>query len=193
MNVNGFVFDSELMGFIYKGKNLTEVGKFIFGDNDYYYNPYAEIETYDYLYFFMTNGKVSRILAASHIDLYTDFTSMSPDLTEYFIKEIIVQNYDEQTVSLPVSVDVLYVPGAAKPNGSITRLESIFNRMGSNYTYKDEFVFAGDELYGIFNGEKDIYYHNANKTKNNNAYYYYYKDGIPLCLLWFSGKGSRGF
>lgn len=187
MDVRDFVFDEELMGFIYRGKNLTEVGRFIFGDNDYYYNPYAEIETYDYLYFFMTNGKVSRILAASHIDLYSDFTSMSADLTEYFIKEIIIQNYEEQTVTLPVSETLLYVPGAAKPNGSLDRLESIFNRMGSNYTYKDEFVFAGDELYGIFNGEKDVYYHTANKTKNNNTYYYYYKDGIPYAYY-----GSQG-
>ncbi|MDE7213747.1 MAG: hypothetical protein K2N42_04130, partial [Anaeroplasmataceae bacterium] len=47
VNANDFEFDSSIMGFIYKGSNVTELGKFIFGDNDYYYNPYAEVETYN--------------------------------------------------------------------------------------------------------------------------------------------------
>lgn len=175
-----FVFDTSIMGFIYQGDKITELGKFIFGNNDYYYNPYAEVETYTYLYFYMTDNKVSRILAASKIDLYSDITSMSPDASEYFIKEIIIQNYDAQTVQFPIAKSELYLPGTAKENGTMNHLNTAFQAMGSNYTYRDEFAFvADDEIYGILNGEYDYYYHNANKTKVNGTYYYYFKNGTP--------------
>ncbi len=188
LDKNEFHFDESIMGFVYQGNNVTEIGRFIFGDNDYYYNPYAEIETYDYLYLYLTNGKLSRVLAASHIDIYSDFTTMSPDATEYLIKEIIVQNYDEQTVELPVSESVLYVPGTPKENGNVDRLTNVWNTMGTNYTYRDEFVFAGDELYGIFNGEYDTYYHTANASKVNSNYYYYFKNGIAYA---YYGSSQR--
>ncbi|MDE6656533.1 MAG: hypothetical protein K2J85_06045, partial [Anaeroplasmataceae bacterium] len=180
IDVRDFVFDTSIMGFIYQGSNVTELGKFIFGDNDYYYNPYAEVETYNYLYVYMTDNKVSRVLATSRIDIYTDITSMSPDYAEYFVKEVIIQNYDEQTVTFPIAESELYLPGAAKADGSLARLASAFQAMGSNYTYRDEFAFvADDEIYGIYNGSYDYYYHMPNMTRVNNSYYYYFKAGVP--------------
>lgn len=186
---SGFEFKEDIMGFAYTASDLTEMAKKIFGDNDYYYNPYAEVEVYDYLYIYMTDNKVSRILAASHIDYYENITSMSPSGQEFLIKEVIIQNYDEQTVTLPVSEELFYLPGTAKENGSTENLAASFAYMGKNYTYRDEFVFVSDdELYGIYNGEYDIYYHTDSKTRVNSGYYYYFRDGIAYA---YYGSASQ--
>lgn len=170
LDMTGFTFNSEEKYFEFKGRNIKEMGQLIFGDADYDLATYKEIEEYVYIRIYMNNNQVSKIVAATRLDVY-DEDIYEPFYSEYFIKEVVFVEENNNTVTLPISTNSLCAPGEAKENGSLNRLIAAFQNMALNYTYSDVFRFIDtDEIYGA---SDDLYKYDGAKAMIMDNYYYY--------------------
>lgn len=162
--------------FVGSKREMLALGQYIFGNNDFDLPPYFEKENYNYIKIYLNDHKVSKVVAATYLDIY-DGDIYTPYVTEYSLKELIITNEQPDSFELPVNENTLYVPGAAKENGSLDNLLAAIAKMGVNYTYQDTFCYVeDDELTTI---DDDIYVYDGAKAKITSNSFYFYKDGVP--------------
>ncbi len=176
MKASDFTYNAELGCFEFRGsaEEMTAFGKLIFGDEDIAYPEANETEAYTAFRLYMKDGKLVRVYATSTM-------SIDGVGTEFFVKELVITDYKETPISLPVETSLLIAPGEAKENGSVEALKNALVNTGSNYKYTDNAVY--DYFEEIVRLSDDVYIYTDNMSKilgaNGNDYFVFWRDGVP--------------